>query len=277
MLRGKVAETEWRDLQSPYGYGGPVSNSNDADFLQRAWDDYCQWCKDNRILVDFVRLHPLALEWQPYFGTLRDDRKTVAVPLDVDDVADNYSTRCKRSLQKARRAEMSIDSLGADAGNILKFAAFYRDGMEALDAAEFYIFSDECFMTLRKNTEARFVVASIDGAWASAALVLVGGEVAEYHLGASSAKGKAVSASSLVHHEAASQAKADGLKFYYLGGGTDGSPENPLFIFKKGFSNYQPIFKWGFHKHMPEAYDDLRAQYPKAGKANSRVLFYRTP
>ena len=277
VLRGKIPEIDCCDLQSPYGYGGPVSNSNDDDFLKRAWDDYCRWCKDSRILVDFVRLHPLALAWQPYYGTLRDDRKTVAVALDVDDISDNYSARCKRALQKARRANMTIGHVRADAETILKFATFYRAGMEALDVADFYFFSDEYFLKIQKNIDARLVTASIGAEWVSAALILIGAEVAEYHLGASLAQGKAVSASSLVHHEAASHAKAAGLKFYYLGGGTDGSPENPLYVFKKGFSNHHPMFKWGFHKHMPEEYDSMSARYAKAGKPNSRVLFYRTP
>src|SRR3569833_2447831 len=63
------------DHQSPYGYGGPISNVNTPDFLARAWSAYMETCRAEQVLAEFVRLHPM-VDTQFYGGIVREDRNT---------------------------------------------------------------------------------------------------------------------------------------------------------------------------------------------------------
>src|SRR4051794_18927904 len=46
---------ELYDLQSPYGYGGPIITSEDPSFTIRANAAYITWCQSQKIVVEFIR------------------------------------------------------------------------------------------------------------------------------------------------------------------------------------------------------------------------------
>lgn len=272
--QGKILDTGCWDFQSPYGYGGPVTNCDDHSFLCRAWSAYTEWCKHNNILVEFVRLHPLASGWQPYLGEIRDDRQTVVIPLGINDITANYSMRCLRSIKKAMSAEPEIALLpNREIQNA--FPVFYRQGMAALGADAFYLFSDKYFDALAGLNNAQLMVARVGGEWLSAAIFLNGADTVEYHLGVSSPMGKRVSMSTLIHHKIACLGKARGASSYYLGGGTDRTKDNPLLTFKSGFSSVRSSFRYGFCIYRPELYKSLKHAYLNSGGKSDRVLFYR--
>ena len=58
---------------SPYGYGGPLSNSLDSGFLRAAWEAYTRWCKEHSVLAEFCRFHPQAANHR--FWGARSDRE----------------------------------------------------------------------------------------------------------------------------------------------------------------------------------------------------------
>ena len=269
-----VPEVSLWDIQSPYGYGGPVSNTNNLDFIIRAWDSYKKWCKQNGIMVEFVRLHPLANQWQHYQGEVCANRTAVVTLLKGDDVGADYSSRCKRSIKKAGKA--SADILVLPNSDIVdKFSNFYRQGMKTLEADEFYLFSDEYFLALSKMRSVNLIVSAIDGEWCSAAIFLCGPKNAEYHLGVSSALGKKYAMSALLHHKIAIIAKTLGNESYYLGGGTDAATDNSLLLFKSGFSPYKLTFHYGYYVHDMDSYSKLKDAKLKSGSNTSRVIFYR--
>ena len=55
-LAGKV----FYDIQSPYGYGGPVVNEagEDKTFLRDAWQYFSDWCDRTGVVGEFCRFHP---------------------------------------------------------------------------------------------------------------------------------------------------------------------------------------------------------------------------
>ena len=58
-----IPGTRYRDIQTPYQYGGCVSNKHDPAFLLRAWQAYTNWCAENAVALEFVRFHPLLRNW----------------------------------------------------------------------------------------------------------------------------------------------------------------------------------------------------------------------
>ena len=49
----------WFDIESAYGYGGPLSNTEDKDFLDNANEQFSEWCMENNVVAEFVRFHPI--------------------------------------------------------------------------------------------------------------------------------------------------------------------------------------------------------------------------
>jgi lipid II:glycine glycyltransferase (peptidoglycan interpeptide bridge formation enzyme) len=124
--------------------------------------------------------------------------------------------------------------------------------------------------------QAHLAVCIKDDEPVAAAIFLVGSEVVEYLLSASSQAGKRLGGTNLLIHEAAQAARSKGCRALYLGGGTDDQPDNPLLFFKAGFSAERAEFKIGKHVHSDEGDMSLREQFSEAYEAHpGRVLFYR--
>lgn len=271
---GVVANTGLSDLQAPYGYGGPLANCESRDFLTRAWTAWTRWCQSEGVLAEFVRFHPLAANWRYYGGSIRFDRQTVVVPLHVSDLLIGYDARCRTAVRKAQKAEIEIAWL-PPMEHAHAFAAFYREGMTAIGADPYYLFGDEYFVELSRLPGIGLLVCHRGGKWLSAGLFLQSAEVMEYHLSATTSEGRRLCATNLLLHVAAQSASESGCHSLYLGGGTDGSDDNPLLFFKSGFSAARAPFRVGYTIHRTEEYAELKTRQAILGRVSSRILFYR--
>jgi len=264
------------DIQSPYGYGGPLSNSTDPDFLERAWAAYVDTARSQGIAAEFIRFHPMAQNTRFYGGQIEEDRPTVWVDLTVRDMLGSYQTRTRTAVRKAQKAGIRFH--WAESQEIVgRFANFYREGMAAISASQFYFFGDLYFTSIASMPGARLAVCSRDDEWLAAALFLHDGTCVEYHLAASSEAGKRLSATNLLLHEVALCSQREGFLRLYLGGGTDQRPDNRLLFFKSGFSPLRAPFSVGTFLHDPALYDELRQRWADLyARSPDKVMFYRS-
>ena len=270
-----IAESELFDIQSPYGYGGPISNTEDQDFLFRAWDEYETWCRNQKIVAEFIRFHPLLQNWNYYGGVVVEDRETVAIDLAQQDLLTSYMKRARTEVRKAIKEGLQVQWLSA-AEYRNDFMRLYESTIRNRNADEFYLFNDTYFTELFSWPQAKLAACTFNREWLATAILLTGPSVMEYHLSASNETGRQMGATNLLLHEAAQYGQLQGCKFLYLGGGTDNSPTNPLLFFKSGFLPLRVPFKIGRHIHLPEMYEDLKERWPDAyGQNPHRVIFYR--
>lgn len=54
---GKIAPDTYFDFATPYGYGGWLIEGNED--TSKLFDSYLSWCKENGIISEFVRFHPV--------------------------------------------------------------------------------------------------------------------------------------------------------------------------------------------------------------------------
>lgn len=270
-----IEGTDLFDIQSPYGYGGPIASSNDEVFLYRAWEAYLSWCAENNILVEFIRFHPLLDNWQFYGGETLADRETVALKLNDGDILSTYSTRAKTAVRKAIKSGLSVEWW--DKNNFLTvFPKLYNDTMKELKADDFYFFPQEYYQEMTAWNQARLAVCKLAEQVVAAAVFLVESYYMEYHLSASAPLGKNLGATNLLLHEAALLGQRLGCQLLHLGGGTDSKPDNSLLFFKSGFSKHRLAFKIGKHIHQTVDYNTLKTKWQEnRGKTANRVLFYR--
>jgi hypothetical protein len=270
-----IPGTQYRDLQTPYQYGGPVCNTRDSAFLFRAWKAYTTWCRDHAIAVEFVRFHPLLRNWDLYPDEGTFNRETVWMDLARADLMASYQTRVRTAVRKAVKNGLSVE-WRTGSGNAEWFMEFYNSTMREIGAELFYFFPLSYFRRLLAWDQARLAVCMCQDEPVAAAIFLIGPDMAEYHLSAANQTGKHLGGTTLLLHEAAQTAKLAGCSAMYLGGGTDNRPDNPLLFFKAGFSTERAAFKIGKYVHSEEAYSSLKLQFAQAHEASpGRVLFYR--
>lgn len=270
-----IQGTNFIDIQSPYGYGGPVSTSENAPFLSKAWYEYNQWCASNNVLVEFLRFHPLLENWKYFSGDVLNNRETVWIDLTLADVMSKYTPRMRTSIRKGYRQGLQVEWL-EPLQNISTFYSIYTGAMKALNASRFYFFSEKYFQELARTNLMWLGFCFKDSRPIAGAIFLLGKDIVEYHLGGSGYEGKKYGAMKMIFHEAALEAKPYGFSKLYLGGGSDTSPNNTLLMFKKKFSTQKAHFKIGRRIHNTTAYFALKAQWEnKMGVQEHKILFYR--
>lgn len=273
----EVPGADVKDASSPYGYGGPLSTTHDPAFIQAACDAYSEWMRAQRVVVEYVRFHPVLGNERDYGGTVVDNRQVVCVDLTVEDVAAGYAPRLRQTLKKPLRAGLIYEEvpLGAHAR---AFGEFYRQAMGEIGADTFYLFGDAYFEHLARSELATLALCRGAGAgeWLAAALFLDGRGVREYHLAATSEEGRQFAASSFILHKAAMSARSLGMASLYLGGGTDTSADNALLFFKGAFSPQRLAYRTGWQVFDAHAYDGLKQRFSAEWQAHpERPIFYR--
>lgn len=271
-----IEGTNLNDIQSPYGYGGPISTSDDIKFLSRAWDTYQSWCTQNNVLVEFLRFHPLLKNWRFFNGEVFDDREIVWLELSHEDLLASYSVRVRTAVRKADKNGLVVDWSSGSADNIKIFMNLYKTTMKELKADQFYLFPEDYYLKIFNWNQACLALCKFNEEIVAGAIFLAGPHIMEYHLSAANWTGKKLNATNLLIHEAALYGKQIGNRVLYLGGGTDNSPDNPLLFFKAGFSKLRASFKIGKKIHKPEAYSQMNRDWEQMhGVESNRILFYR--
>lgn len=269
----RIPETDAFDLQSAYGYGGPIDLLADETTRGRAWAAYGEVCRKLGVVAEFVRFHPLDSSAERYGGARRADRACVVMSLGEGDLRQAYDVRARTAVRKAEKKGAVVVELPREE-IAERFAAFYREGMRLIGADAFYLFNDAYFEALSKLEAIRLLACELEGEWLAAGLFLTGPLIWEYHLSASTKRGRSMSATNLLIDAAARLGRDAGARQLYLGGGTNSAPDNPLLFFKSGFAPATLTFHVGSTIHMPESYEALRTRWPERARSG-RVLFYR--
>lgn len=277
-LLSPIQDTLFNEVQSAYGYGGPVCTTDDGRFIKNALKSYRSWCEEQRVLVEFIRFHPLLANQRFYEGETALNRQTVALSLDEEaSLFLSYQARVRTTIRKANShgLRLEIAESYTESGSRL-FSEMYTSTMASLNADVFYFFNERYMKRLLKDEHTLLITCYREDEAVAAAIFIAREGKMEYHLSASTESGKKLNAVSMIIHQAAIFGYKNGYDTLHLGGGTDDSPANPLLFFKRGFSKRLLDFYIGYRIYNSDAYRALKDRYAKErGTLNNRVLFYR--
>lgn len=235
-LAGQLEQGKLFDWETPYGYGGPLTNmliSNDTQelFLK----ELGEYCKENNIVSQFVRFHPLLANDKilPKVFETRYLRDTIYIDTsDKELIMQNMGSQRR----KVRRAiENNISVVHKEIDEIDDFIFMYNEIMKKKGAEEYYTFGKQYFdylVALKEN--AGVFYAMYDEKPVCGAIVYYNDNYMHYHLAGSSTEFREY-ANNLLIYEAACWACEHGIKKFHLGGGM--SPDDSLFRFKKQFND----------------------------------------
>ena len=272
------------DIESPYGYGGPVATSNDPALIERANSSFSRWCESQCVVAEFIRLHPL-LNNHRWLGTRANvavDRETVSLSLGgLPDSSIAFSGNAGNMVRRAIRAGVSIEVDDLEQ-RFPDFVDLYRRTMDRLQGDEFYYFNDDHFSSLKAlvSDHGWLVTASSDGQMVAGAILLRGDTFLHYHLSATQPDARVPGATNAILLKGAEMGQAFGLQRMHLGGGITAGEDDALLRFKRRMATDAHTFRIGNRIHDTVAYADLQESWRHAhpqlvSTYGSRVLCYR--
>lgn len=257
----------YKDFETAYGYGGPVYNCNDMEFVNRALAAFKAYCSENNYVAGFVRFHPMLQNQKGFeaIGRLLAERKTVAIDLDqtMDEVWTNeIHSKNRNVIRKAEKAgcQFIVDN---QYQHLQEFINLYDSTMDKLSADSFYYFDDAYYDKLKQGITDSFLgcVVNNEGQIISAAIFMYSGPYGHYHLSGSDKNQLAISPNNFMLWNAAGELQKRGVKRFHLGGGTNSDEENSLFKFKCKFSKDTCQFYIGKLVFNPEVYEAICADW----------------
>ena len=140
---------EYFDFEIPYGYGGPITNTKDFDWIGRAMDKSHELLRKQRYVCGFIRFHPLLNndELCNYDGSYIKviyDRDTVMIDtsMNPDNIwVHQISSKNRNMIRKAERNGLVFEA-EYDCKSLNEFKILYNATMRRLNADEFYFFDD---------------------------------------------------------------------------------------------------------------------------------------
>jgi hypothetical protein len=262
---GRPLERECRIAASVYGYGGPLSTTDDPAFLGPAFGALEARQRQDGIVSEFVRFHPLLdnVRWAPAAWAPTLDRHTVAMDLSRDERQawdDDYPSTHRNRIRRARAAGLRVET-SADEADTVAFTEIYGETMRRVGARAFVRFSRAYFEGLRTRLGAGFVlfVVRSQARVVAGAVVLAFGRLLHHHLSGSTEEAQHVGANNLLFHEIAAWGRARGYRWLHLGGGASPRADDQLLRFKRNFSPIGTPFHIGRIVYDPTGHEALRA------------------
>lgn len=258
-----------QDIQTPYGYGGPVVNElgEDPEFLHEVWSHFANWCLAEGVVSEFVRFHPLIdnVRWAPQLMNTFLDRLTIPIPLDSypeDLYGTSYYSRHRQMLNKAERVGFTFEILPA-ASELYWFLPLYQETQDYLQVADNVRFGENYFKSLIEGFGSRawLGVVKLSGEIAAATLVLEGKCFLHSHLMGYNRNIPTAGMTNLLYHGVALDGAKRGKTILHMGGGLSADEKDHLFRFKKSLSPERASFSLGTLCHKPIEYKILGQQW----------------
>jgi len=257
------------DLSTVYGYGGPISNSDDKEFVRRAYQKFQDEARARNVVAELIRFHPLLnnqdLLLQASNVRLIDTCPTVHVDLQQDEEnrwTNIYTHANRKNINKARRHNITI-SFGRDETLWAGYRELYVETMAANQATGFYYFPEVYYERLKQNMKDQYILAAahMDGKIISVLLLLLSPVFAHCHRIGTKRELMSLGVNNLLHHEVIQWCKEQGLAKLLIGGGRGNSEDDKLYLFKKNFSDVSGRFFIGESMLNPQLYSELCGEW----------------
>ena len=280
-FNGKLEYDKYYDLETPYGYGGPLSNNLIGTSAQRKFlNELTDYCNSQKIVSQFVRFHPL-LSNQELLSTVIETRylrDTIFIDTESPEVImKNMDSKNRNMIRKAVKNGVSIQRQPID--NYQEFLCMYKETMLKDNANDYYTFDERYFESLKSlEQNACIFYALLEEKLISGAIMYFNEKFMHYHLAGTHTEYRQYSPNNLLLYEAGCWASKQGIKQFHLGGGM--KPEDSLFGFKKQFNKYGrlPFFvgRTIFNKERYKELCRIRKKIdPEFDESNSFMIQYR--
>jgi len=276
VIAGEKLETGKYDLETPYGYGGMITNSENQHFLQRAHEAYVEKCQRENIIAEFVRFHPCnqypQKETRKWLDFCVLDREVAIADLEKERRWHHYSKKTRYILRRCGQ----VLNIEYDAKNIDLFCSLYYQTMDNNNADKFYYFDRGYFKHLLQLQGVELINVWFKNTVVSSGIFIYSGHRAYYHLSASSTEHRYLNGNYYLLEMAFVRAAQKRCRTMLLGGGRSNNPQDSLLRFKKKFASFCKPFYIGGKVFDKRSYVELNALWLSKLKDRKKLfLMYR--
>lgn len=261
---GYELKDNYYDIQGAYGYNGVIYSSDDPDFRKSFYNQFNNFCKDNNIIAEFTRFHPL-LENQLFSQDFLDvsyNRQTVHIDLKqkYSDIYKNYTHASRNNLHKAITNNLKILVYKNTYPYKNEFIKMYYENMDRVQAEKYLYFNESYFdNTFNLASLVQFVVFKDDIPIGSS-LCLGSENYLHIHFKASKSDYLSLRPNNFLFNEIIKYGLECGFKGIHIGGGRTLSVDDSLLRFKKSFSKSTRSFYIGSKIYDEEVYNTILLQ-----------------
>ncbi|WP_302162826.1 GNAT family N-acetyltransferase [uncultured Fusobacterium sp.] len=241
-----VYGTRYYDLITPYGYGGPyivsISTGYSKEMLLNAFENSFQkYCEDENIVSEFIRFYPLSsngVDFQRIYNSILN-RYTLGTNLkDYEDpIQMEFSKSCRKTIRQIIKKGVTYRATRSPQ-DISKFIEIYYLNMERKCADTYYFFEKDYFEKIMEYFSENVLLAEAIycNKTIAAGLYFLSNNVIHAHLSGTDTEYLDLSPAYILKYGTVLWGKENQFDFIHYGGGTTCSKEDPLFTFKKKFS-----------------------------------------
>lgn len=278
VLSEKMNNKNIYDISSTYGFLGPVSNSNDEDFISEAWIEFDKWALKKNIILEFIRFNPLLNNHEiRHKDTSIEFNRFIAVSNfenGTQHFDKNIPSKTKNMIRKAKKNNFKTKKI--DFKKYYKdFYSIYRETMSRNNAQKFFQYDLNYFNLLSNFDETKFYGIFDNNKLIAGGIFFLKSNIASYHLGACKKEYLKFGLSNLYLYDASIDFCKKGVKFLNLGGGRTTDKEDSLLKFKRDNSTELRKFFIGKRILNNGIYDYLGKKFAKEKKNNNNLIFYR--
>lgn len=217
-MQGKIADGEYFDLVSPYGYGGFFGTITDYEELNRAYNDFCV---SQNYICEFVRFELFGDYYAHYDGETETRTHNVVrnLEMSLDEMWMDFKQKVRKNVKKAtgNNLEIIIENTGE---YLQDFLGIYYSTMDRSNAENEYYFSKQFYEMLNKMKDnIMYFHVVYEGKVISTELVIYGAENCYSYLGGTNREYFDLRPNDFLKYEIIKWAKQKGLKNFVLGGG----------------------------------------------------------
>jgi hypothetical protein len=255
-LAGAADALAYSDIANPYGYGGPVSSSDDPvtghALYKKFSERFAAWCDQSDVASEFASLHPFMVDHQRSLvdGCLapRFEKNVVSIDLTQADFTSALRKGHRSSIAAARKSGARIEKVETTARNLVDLSEMYNATMVRRRAADRWLVPENYFENCARHLgtgRSSLFFAIVDGKAESGCLLMHDFATAYYHFAGTYATRPNLGINNLMVYETAIWARSANFDRYHLGGGVTSNDDDSLLRFKSGFSDRRvPLYTY---------------------------------
>lgn len=272
-IKGYALKNKYYDIEAAYGYGGPLVNSMNKEFLLNFEDSFLQFCKENNIVAEFIRFHPFIKNENIFKKNINVilNRKIVYIDLTKSENEiweKDISSKNRNMIRKAEKSGLKV-YISKD---YHIFKSIYDKTMDKVKAGGFYYFNEAYYEKFKEYPNFTLLSVLNENNVIAAGVFMNYGEYFHYHLSGSVEEYLKYAPNNLMLWEAIKNGKEKGAKLFNLGGGLSNDEEDSLFKFKSSFSKAYSDFYIGKRVHNNSIYEYLIGQWEKKHSQKAQIL-----
>lgn len=260
------------DIETAYGYGGPIVSCNDNEFISKFENAFIEYCKDNNIVAEFIRFNPMLKNNEIFKNNIKLilNRTTISLNLNkqIEEIWSNdISSKNRNMIRKAEKSGLKVEF----EKDLQSFKMLYEKTMNKVQASDYYYFNEDYYMALDKMDNT-YISIKLDDIIIASAIFLKCGDYFHYHLAGSLREYLKFSPNNLLLWSAIKYANENGFKKMHFGGGLTNSLDDNLFKFKKSFSKDTEEFYIGTRVHNEEVYKFLIEEWERKNEKEAKLF-----